>query len=52
MIAALEKTAKEVFKWFEDNEMQGNADKCHVFLSTSQKLYVNICTLQIENIKY
>ena len=29
--------------------MQGNADKCHVLLSTDQKLHVNIGTSQIEN---
>ena len=38
MIASLEKIAKEIFKWFEDNEMQGNTDKCHVLLITSQKI--------------
>ena len=52
MIASLEKIAKEIFKWLEDNEMQGNTDKCHVLLSTSQKLHVNIGTSQIENSKY
>ena len=52
MIASLEKFAKEIFKWFKDNEMQGNTDKCHVLISTSQKLHVNIGTSQIENSKY
>ena len=32
--------------------MQGNTDKCHVLISTSQKLHVNIGTPQIENSKY
>ena len=32
--------------------MQGNTDKCHVLLSTSQKLLVNIGTSQIDNSKY
>ena len=32
--------------------MQGNTDKCHVLLSTSQKLHVNIGRSQIENSKY
>ena len=41
-----------MFKWFKDNEMQGNTDKCHVFLSTSQKLHANIGTSQTENSKY
>ena len=52
MIAWLEKIAKKIFKWFKDNEMQGNTDKCHVLISTSQKLHVNIGTSQIENNKY
>ena len=43
---------KQIFKWFEDNEMQGNTDKCHVLVSASQKLHVNICTSQIENSKH
>ena len=42
MTASLEKIEKEVFKWFKDNKMQGNTDKCHVLISTSQKLHVNI----------
>ena len=32
--------------------MQGNTNKCHILLSTSQKLYVNTGTSQIENSKY
>ena len=52
MIASLEKNAKEIFKWFKDNQMQGNTDKCHVLISTTQKLHVNIGTSQIENGKY
>ena len=52
MIASLEKIAKEIFKWFKDNEMQGNTDKCHALISISQKLHVNIGTSQIENSKY
>ena len=51
-IASLEKIARKIFKWFKDNEMQGNRDKCHVLKSTSQKLHVNVGTSQIENSKY
>ena len=35
----------------KNNEMQANGDKCHVLISTDQKLHVNIGTLQIENSK-
>ena len=51
LIESLEKIAEEIFKWFKNNEMQANADKCHVLISTDQKLDVNIGTLQIENSK-
>ena len=47
----IEKIAEEIFKWFKNNEMQANTDKCHVLISTDQKLHVNIGTLQIENSK-
>ena len=49
LIESLEKIAEEIFKWFKNNEMQANADKCHVLISTDQILHVNIGTLQIEN---
>ena len=52
MIESLEKIAKEIFKWFKDNEMQENIDKCHVLISTRQEMHVNIGTSQIENSKY
>ena len=52
MIASLEKIAKEIFKWFKDNEMQGNTDKCHVLISSKQKLHVNIGTSQTVNSTY
>ena len=51
MTASLEKIAKEIFKWFKGNKMQGNTHKCHVLISTSQKLHVNIGTPQIESSK-
>ena len=51
LIESLKKIAEEIFKWFKNNEMQANADKCHVLISTDQKLHVNIGTLQIENSK-
>ena len=49
MVASLEKIAKEIFKWFTYNEMEGNTDKCHVLISASQKLHVNIGTANMRN---
>ena len=33
----LEETVKLLFQWFSDNQMKGNEDKCHVFISTKEK---------------
>ena len=30
LTASLERIAEAIFKWFKDNEMQGNTDKCHI----------------------
>ena len=35
LIESLEKIAEEIFKWFKNNEMQANGDKCHVLISTN-----------------
>ena len=32
-----------------DKQMQVNAEKCHVFISTEQKVHVNIGTVQMKN---
>ena len=31
------KASKELFKWFDDNLMKSNPDKCHLFVSTMLK---------------
>ena len=46
---SLENAAEIVFTWFENNQMKGNEDKCHVFLSTHEKMHVKIGTLHIKN---
>ena len=40
-----------LFHWFENNQMQGNADECHVLLSTEEKYYTNINGALIQNSK-
>ena len=31
-----------LFKWFADNLMKSNADKCHLFVSTNANVIVKI----------
>ena len=45
----LEEVACAIFKWFKDNQMKANADKCHMLLSTSNELTVKINEIQIKN---
>ena len=45
VIHCLEKATNTLFKWFSDNLMQSNADKCYLLVST-----YNIVNIKIENI--
>ena len=47
----LEQAAKLLFQWFNDNQMKGNEDKCHILISTKEKVCVNTGTTQITNSK-
>ena len=51
VITALGKVSDAIFKWFNDNQMQASAIKCHVLISTDQKVYANVVTTQIWNSK-
>ena len=33
IVASLEELSEVIFQWFEDNQFQGNANKCHVLFS-------------------
>ena len=37
VISRLEETAKSLFKWFSDNQMKANPDKCHLLLNNRCK---------------
>ena len=52
VVKSLEKTSRLTFKWFSDNQFQGNISKCHVLLSTDQQVHVNLTTAQIKNSQY
>lgn len=37
LIESRESISRRIFRWFLENLLKGNNDKCHVFLSTKQK---------------
>ena len=45
---SLEEASHLIFKWFSDNEFQGNTSKFHALLSTDQQVHVNLGTAQIK----
>ena len=51
VIKQLEQAAKVLFQRFFDNQMKGSEDKCHVLISTKEKVCVIIGTTQITNSK-
>ena len=49
VITCLERTTGDLFTWFDNNGMKPNADKCHLLLSTKEKLKANISNYTIMN---
>ena len=49
VITCLERTAGDLFAWFNNNAMKANADKCHLLLNTKEKLKANISNYTIIN---
>ena len=45
----VEKASNTLFKWFSNNYMIANADKCHLLTSTSEKVSVKIENEIIKN---
>ena len=49
VIQSLEDCSVMLFKWFRDNQMQGNPDKCHVLMSSKTKENINVNGILIES---
>ena len=49
MITCLERTTDDLFAWFNNNGMKAKTDKCHLLLSTKEKLKINISNYAIIN---
>ena len=48
---ALEDIYKQHFKWFSDNQVKANPDKCHLICSTDNQIGLTIESEVIKNIK-
>ena len=37
VISSLQESSEKLFRWFSDNQMQGNSGKCHLILMNLHK---------------
>ena len=51
LIASLEEASKSLFTWFDNNLMKSNADKCHLLVSSNEKVTIKIGSHEIANTK-
>ena len=42
VILSLQESSKQLFKWFSDNKMKSNSDKCHLIVSTNDTTEIQI----------
>ena len=49
VITILENDSIQLFKWFSDNQMKANKDKCHVVISNNEKVSMKIDNIELEN---
>ena len=46
---SLQESSKKPFKWFADNQMKANEDKCHLIVSTNELSEIQIGDFTIKN---
>ena len=48
LIASLEQPFNGLFQWFKNNLLQSNADKCHLLVSTNDRVSMNVDRFKID----
>ena len=49
VIFSLQESSKKLFKWFADNQMKANEDKCHLIVNTNELTEIKIGDFTIKN---
>ena len=49
VIFSLQESSRKLFKWFTDNQMKTNEDKCHLILSTNELTEIQVGDFSIKN---
>ena len=48
LITSLEQASNGLFEWFKNNLLKSNADKCHLLVSTNDRVSVNVDGFKID----
>ena len=48
LITSLKQTSYALFEWFQNNLLKSNADKCHLLVSTSDRISVSVVGYKID----
>ena len=49
VITILENDSIQLFKWFSDNQMKANKNKCYLAISNNEKVSMKIDNIELEN---
>ena len=49
VILSLQESSEQLFKWFSDNQMKSNSDKCHLIVSTNDTTEIQIGDFVIKS---
>ena len=52
VIESLERASVSLSRWFENNLLKGNSDKCHFLVSTSQEVSLNVNSEKLLGVKF
>ena len=48
LITSLEQASNGLFEWFKNNLLKSNADKCHLLVSTNDRVSMNVDGFKID----
>ena len=51
VITILENNSIQLFKWFSDNKMKANKDKCHLLISSNEEVSIKIGNIELQELK-
>ena len=48
LVTSLEQVSNGLSEWFKDNLLKSNADKCHLLISTNDRVSINVDRFKVD----